>query len=125
MKRPVWRYSLETTSNAPLAVVKARLAAMQSPLPLSVCAPRLGGKPPTAWRQQSLELRAEPEGGLRLEWNASMGGLQETASLVAHAVEQGCRLRVEGRLKGWPLLWKLGLLGWRSEGLLERFVHSL
>ena len=79
MKRPVWRYSLEVESNAPLALVRAKLESMADALPLSVFAPRLGGRGPRAWRQDQFQ----------------------------------------------PLLWKVGLLGWRSEALLLGFIKSL
>ena len=125
MKRPVWRYSTEATTDAPLPVVKARLETLDSPLCLSVFAPMLGGSGPKAWRQESAEPLAESEGWLRLRWTARLGGLEETAGIAVRVADGRCQLLAEGKLKGWPLLWKVGLLGWRSEGLLKRFVASL
>lgn len=125
MKRPVWRYATEATTDAPMSVVKAKLEALDSPLRLSVFAPMLGHSEPKAWRQESTEPVVESGDWLRLQWTARLGGLQEAASIAVRAVDGGCQLRAEGKLKGWPLLWKVGLLGWRSEGLLKRFVASL
>lgn len=122
MKRPVWRYAQEAATNAPLDVVQARLGSLASAWPLSVCAPRLSIREPRRWRQLSLQRTAD---GLGVAWTAHLGGLQEEATFAVRSTSEGCVLRAEGRLKGWPLLWKIGLLGWRSEGLLQRFVASL
>lgn len=122
MKRPVWRYVQEATTSAPLEVVRVRLASLDSALPLSVCAPRLSARMPRLWKQTSMQ-RAED--GLRLHWTACFGGLLEQGTFEVRCEGGGCILRTEGKLKGWPLLWKIGLLGWRSEGLLRRFVAEL
>lgn len=122
MKRPVWRYAEQVATNAPLAVVRGRLEAMESALPLSVCVPRLLGRPPGRWVQESLRRAGD---GLRVEWSARLGGLAEDGWIEAQADGEGSRLATGGRLKGWPLLWKVGLLGWRSESLLQRFVANL
>lgn len=125
MKRPVWRYAQEATTNAPFEVVRAKLVSLEEALPLSVFAPRLGGRGPRAWRQASFEAAAEIEGGIARSWTATLGGITEEASISIHRTDAGCMVRTAGKLKGWPLLWKIGLLGWRSEGLLIRFIRSL
>ncbi len=120
MKRPVWNYRVEATTNAPIDVVAARLGSLPSAFVLSVCCPRRGQG--GGWVQESASPTAELPG---LQWTARCGGLTETARFSAEPEGAGCRLRAEGRLKGWPLLWRLPLLEWRSEGLLRRFVASL
>jgi hypothetical protein len=125
VKRPVWRYSQEATTTAPLEVVRAKLAGLGSAALLSVCAPRLGGREPAGWQQENFPPPEAVEDGFRRCWTARQGALLETASFLVKSTETGCLLRAEGKLKGWPLLWKVGLFGWRSEGLLQRFVDGL
>lgn len=125
MKRPVWRYRLEATTNAPVEVVKARLAGLDSALQLSACCPRLGRGEARGWHQTAWARSDQPPDGFRLDWSAQAGGLLEEAWFSVQATPAGCLLRAEGRLKGWPLLWKLPLLEWRSDGLIQRFVASL
>jgi hypothetical protein len=38
---------------------------------------------------------------------------------------KGAHLRLEGRLKGWTGFVLLGLLRWRTDRLLDRFVEEL
>lgn len=124
MKRPVWRYSQEATTNAPFEVVLAKLESLEEALPLSVFAPRFG-RCTDSWRQTGFPVAAEIQDGIARSWTANLGGIVEEASISVHRTEAGCELRTAGKLKGWPLLWKVGLLGWRSETLLVRFIRSL
>lgn len=125
MKRPVWNYRVEATTTAPIDVVQAGLLGLASALPLSVCCPRLGKGDARGWVQTSATVPERAPGFLRLEWTAQAAGLVEAAAFTARATGSGCLLRAEGRLKGWPLLWKLPLLEWRSEGVIRRFVAGL
>jgi hypothetical protein len=38
---------------------------------------------------------------------------------------KGAHLRLEGRMKGWSAFLLFGLLRWRTDRLLDRFVEEL
>lgn len=125
MKRPVWNYRLEATTNAPIEVVQAKLRSLASARPLSVCGPRWADGAAKGWTQTASSEPEASSAAIRLGWSARSAGLVEEAWFSAQATEAGCALRAEGKVKGWPLLWRLPLLEWRSQGLIQRFVASL
>jgi hypothetical protein len=54
-----------------------------------------------------------------------MGGAEESGTLVLAPDPKGAHLRLEGRLSGWAGFLLLGLLRWRTDRLLDRFVEEL
>ena len=113
MKRPVFTFEAELLTDAPFELVAERLrtaspAAFKSLRPLGI------------W--------AEPEAladRLVLCWSRSVAGAEEAGRLVLIPHEKGAQLRLEGRMKGWAGFLLFGLLRWRTDRLLDRFVEEL
>ena len=50
---------------------------------------------------------------------------EESGALILTSHEKGTHLRLEGRMKGWAGILFFGLLRWRTDRLLDRFVEEL
>jgi hypothetical protein len=71
---------------------------------------------------------ADPEqspGRLVLRWSRTTAGAEATGALIFAPDPKGAHLRLEGRLKGWMGFLLLGMLRWRTDRLLDRFVEEL
>jgi hypothetical protein len=60
-----------------------------------------------------------------LRWSRTRGGAEESGELFLVTDPKGAHLRLKGRLKGWAGFLYLGLLRWRTDRLLDRFVEEL
>ena len=114
MKTPVFRFEAEILTDAPFGAIAARLAALGSPTGLSCLRPFHGWLP--------LE---QGEDRLVLRWRHAWGGSEESGELRIVPDPKGAHLRLEGRLKGWTGFLLLGLLRWKTDRLLDRFVEEL
>jgi hypothetical protein len=114
VKRPVFSFEAEILTDAPFAHIAARLMGLGSPGEL----PSL--RPLGPWQPLIVEERE-----LRLGWTRRVLGTEECGSLVIRPEAEGARLRLEGRLKGWGGFLRLGLVRWRTDRLLDRFVEDL
>ena len=110
MATPVFSFSEEILTDAPLAVVVARLS---EPTALACLAP-FG-----PWS-------ATPQGeGLVLAWRRRRLGSEESGTITVAAHDKGAHLRLEARHRGWTAFGSFGLLSWHSDQLLERIVEAL
>ena len=113
--RPVWSFSLERTTNAPIELVASRLK---------------NGAGFQGWhpRHRSAVLRVVHEDASRVEIHHESrpiwGVLEQDRYLVVRQGE-GLLLTYEARFKGWPVLVMMSW--WRivSDRLWERFVEKL
>ena len=113
MKRPVFSFEAEILTDAPHDQILARLR--EAGPGAFKCLRPLG-----AW--------AEPEqapGRLVLRWSNLRGGTEESGELLVTPDPRGAHLQLRGRLKGWTGFLFLGLLRWRTDRLLDRFVEEL
>ena len=113
MKRPVFSFEAELLTDAPYEHIAGRLRS---------------GSPQAFKSLQPLRVWAAPEdtaGGLILRWGRTVAGAQESGELTLAADPKGARLRLEGRMKGWGAFLLFGLLRWRTDRLLDRFVGEL
>ncbi len=113
MKRPVFSFESELLTDAPYEDIVGRL--------------RSDG--PSAFKSlRSLSVWAAPEAApdrLVLCWARLVMGARESGELTLSADPRGAHLRVEGRMKGWAAFLVFGLLRWRTDRLLDRFVEEL
>jgi hypothetical protein len=114
VKTPVFRFESEVLTDAPFESIGARLAALGSPTDLPCLRAFRGWQP-----------LAREDGRLVLRWRHAWLGAEESGSLSISPDPKGAHLRLDGRLKGWMGFVLLGLLRWRTDGLLDRFVEDL
>ncbi len=62
---------------------------------------------------------------IRLRWERHVAGTLEQGALRIRQDERGAHLHLEGRMKGWSSFIFFGLLRWRTDRLLDRFVEEL
>ncbi len=114
MRQPVFSFEAEILTDAPFEQVAARLQALASPAELrSLKAFR---------RWQPVEVAADR---LSLRWERTRFGALEQGNILIRPDDRGAHLRLEGRLRGWGGFLLLGLLRWRTDRLLDRFVEDL
>lgn len=113
--RPVWSFSLERTTNAPLELVTSRLK---------------DGAGFHAWhprhRQALLRVVHEDDGRVELHHESTpLPGVVEFDRYLVTRQGDGLLLIYEARFKGWPVLVMMSW--WRivSNRLWERFVETL
>jgi len=113
VKTPVFRFEAELLTDAPLEHIVGRL---QRPGPQSFkCLRPLG-----TWA--ALE---EVSGQWVLGWTRTIAGAEESGSLTLASDAKGAHLRLDGHMKGWAGFLLFGLLRWRTDRLLDRFVEEL
>ena len=113
MKRPVFSFEAELLTDAPFDHLVGRLR--QEP-------------PQTFKSLRALGVWGAPElvgDRLLLHWSRRVLGAEESGALILAAHEKGTHLRLEGRMKGWAGILLFGLLRWRTDRLLDRFVEEL
>ncbi|GLH66567.1 hypothetical protein [Geothrix edaphica] len=113
MKQPVFTFEAELLTDAPYEHIAGRLR-RESPAAFK----SLG----------SLKVWAPPEEGAELmvlRWARTVGGATESGVLTLAPNPKGAHLRLEGRMKGWSAFMLFGLLRWRTDRLLDRFVEEL
>jgi hypothetical protein len=114
VKIPVFFFEAEILTDAPFAAIAARLGALGSPADMRCLHPL------REW------LPVEQAGDrIILRWRRSWRGSEESGEVTITSDPKGAHLRLEGRLKGWTGFVLLGLLRWRTDRLLDRFVEEL
>jgi len=113
VKRPVFSFEAELLTDAPYDHIAGRLR-HANPLTFKSLRPLSGWAP--------LE---EDEGRLVLRWARRVAGAEESGMLILAPDPKGAHLRLEGRMKGWSAFLLFGLLRWRTDRLLDRFVEEL
>jgi hypothetical protein len=113
VRRPVFSFQAELLTDAPFEHIRARVLAVG----------------PEGFKSlRALTRWAVPEVSndrLVLRWFRTVGGAEESGTLVLAPDPKGAHLRLEGRLSGWAGFLLLGLLRWRTDRLLDRFVEEL
>ncbi len=113
MKRPVFSFEAELLTDAPFDHVEGRLRKEGPSAFKSLAALH-------TWTEAVQE-----EGRLVLRWNRVVAGAEESGSLILSPDPRGAHLHLEGRMKGWSAFLFFGLLRWRTDRLLDRFVGEL
>lgn len=113
MKRPAFSFESEILTDAPFDHIAGRL--------------REGG---AAGFSSLRALRAwapiEDAGErLVLRWARTVAGAEESGEFTVSSDPKGAHLRLTGRMKGWPGFLLFGMLRWRTDRLLDRFVEEL
>ncbi len=113
MTRPVFSFEVELLTDAPFDHIVGRLrneapSVFKSLRPLGVWA-----------------VPEESPGSLVLHWERAVAGAEESGELMLFPDPKGARLRLEGRMKGWAGFLFFGLMRWRTDRLLDRFVEEL
>ena len=111
MKVPVFRFQEERLTDAPVAVFRDRLSAPGALACLKACP----GLHPLEEEGEELVLR----------WHHLCLGTVEDGTLRVLPRDQGARLRLNGRLRGWGAFLLLGWMRWRTDRLLEHLVRQL
>jgi len=113
VKRPVFSFEAELLTDAPFDHIVGRIRS----------------EPPSSFRSlRSLGAWATPEemaDQVVLRWCRTVAGAEESGALILASHEKGAHLRLEGRMKGWAGILFFGLLRWRTDRLLDRFVEEL
>ena len=113
MKRPVFSFEAELLTDAPFDHIVGRIR----------------NEPPSSFKSlRVLGAWAPLEDGtdqVVLRWRRAVAGAEESGALILTSHEKGTHLRLEGRMKGWAGILFLGLLRWRTDRLLDRFVEEL
>ena len=113
MKQPVFSFEAELLTDAPFAHIAGRL--QNEAAGTFKCLRSLRG-----W--------ATPErtnDGLILRWERALPGAVESGFLAVSPNPKGAHLHIEGRMKGWSGFLFFGILRWRTDRLLDRFVEEL
>jgi hypothetical protein len=113
VKQPVFSFEAELLTDAPYEHIVGRLQ-HESPMAFKSLRSVRGWVPPE-----------EGEGRLVLRWTRTMAGAAESGELILTPDSRGAHLRLEGRMKGWSAFLLFGLLRWRTDRLLDRFVEEL
>jgi hypothetical protein len=113
VKRPVFSFEVEILTDAPYEHIVRRLR-HENPSAFKSLRPLSGWTPPE-----------EGEGRLVLRWVRRVAGAEESGVLILAPNPKGTHLRLEGRMKGWSAFLLFGLLRWRTDRLLDRFVEEL
>jgi hypothetical protein len=113
VKRPVFSFEAELLTDAPFDHILGRIR----------------NESPSAFKSlRALSVWAAPEnkaGQVVLRWSRSVAGAEEAGALILTSHEKGTHLRLEGSMKGWAGVLFFGLLRWRTDRLLDRFVEEL
>jgi hypothetical protein len=113
VKRPVFSFEAELLTDAPFDHIAGRLRS-EAPAGFKCLRSLQGWAPPE-----------ESPDRLVLHWERTLAGAEESGELALFPDPKGARLRLEGRMKGWAGFLFFGLLRWRTDRLLDRFVEEL
>ncbi len=114
MKRPVFSFEAELLTDATFDRIVERLRTLSSPSEFRSLRPLLVWLP--------MEGGAEV---LRLRWERTRWGALEQGSLIICPDARGAHLRLEGRMRGWGGFLLFGVMRWKTDRLLDRFVEEL
>jgi hypothetical protein len=113
VKRPVFSFEAQLLTDAPFDHIVGRIRK----------------ESPSSFKSlRALSAWAPPENGadqVVLRWSRTLAGAEESGALTLAPHEKGTHLRLEGRMKGWAGILFFGLLRWRTDRLLDRFVEEL
>lgn len=113
MATPVFSFEAELLTDAPFEHIAGRLQ---------------NETPGTFKCLRSLRGWTAPEmasDGLILRWERALPGAVESGFLAVSPDPKGAHLHIEGRMKGWSGFLFFGILRWRTDRLLDRFVEEL
>jgi len=113
VKRPVFSFQAELLTDAPFDYIVGRL--QHEALGTFKCLRSLRG-----WTAPELA-----NDGLILRWERALAGAVESGVLTVSRDPKGAHLHIEGRMKGWSGFLFFGILRWRTDRLLDRFVEEL
>ena len=113
MKRPVFSFNAEILTDAPFEHIRERVLAV-GPEGFTSLRAITNWDVPEVFNDR-----------LVLHWFRRVGGAKESGELTLRPDPKGAHLRLEGRLSGWAGFLLLGLLRWRTDRLLDRFVEEL
>lgn len=113
MATPVFRFNAELLTDAPFEHIRERVLAVGPEGFTCLCAITIWDVP---------EVFSDR---LVLRWFRTVAGAEESGELVLAPDPKGAHLRLEGRLSGWMGFLLLGMLRWRTDRLLDRFVEEL
>jgi len=113
VKRPAFSFEAEVLTDAPFDHIVGRLREA-GPLGFKSLRP-LG-----VWEEPEVQ-----ESTAVLRWSRRLAGAEESGVLTMRPDPKGAHLRLDGHLKGWTGFLLLGLLRWRTDRLLDRFVEEL
>jgi hypothetical protein len=111
MKRPVWTFKDEVLTDAPLERIISALGS-------AATNPALQG---LGTRSDALEKNVSVTRWFRPRLIRG----EEWIFIRVAPDEKGARLSLEALSRGWGAFPFLGLLWWRTDGLLDRFVKGL
>jgi hypothetical protein len=111
--QPVFSFEAELLTDAPFDHVLGRLL-RESPASFKSL------RPMGVWAAPE-----EADGRLVLRWARTLAGAEESGVLTLTPDPKGAHLRLEGRMRGWAGFLFFGLLRWRTDRLLDRFVEEL
>ncbi len=114
MKTPAFSFEAEILTDAPFAAIAARLGTLASPADLRCL------RPLREWLPVE-----QTDDRLVLRWRRTWCGSEESGAVIITPDPKGAHLHLEGRLKGWMGFVLLGMLRWRTDRLLDRFVEEL
>lgn len=114
MRAPVFSFGAEVLTDAPFGHIREKVSGAGSPAGFRCL------KPLQVWGP----VEAGPD-EIRLRWERRRTGSEESGCLVIRPDPKGAHLRLEGRMKGWTGLVFFGLLRWKTDRLLDRFVEEL
>lgn len=113
MKRPVFSFEAELLTDAPFKHIAGRL--QNESTGAFRCLRSLRG-----WAAPVVAHDA-----LMLRWEHALPGAVESGVLTISPDPKGAHLHLEGRMKGWSGFLFFGILRWRTDRLLDRFVEEL
>jgi hypothetical protein len=111
---PVFSFDAELLTDAPFEHIRQRLQATKAQAEFR-CLRSLGPWSPLEAEDHELCLR----------WARYRLGTEESGALIIRPDAKGAHLHLEGRMKGWAGILFFGLLRWRTDRLLDRFVEEL
>jgi hypothetical protein len=114
VKEPVFSFEAELLTDAPFNRIAERLNALASPSGFRSLQPLLTWLP--------MEGGAEV---LHLRWERVRWGALEQGGLIIRPDARGAHLRLEGRMRGWAGFLLFGIMRWKTDRLLDRFVEEL
>jgi len=113
VKRPAFSFEAEVLTDAPFDHIVDRLRDVGPQGFKSL-------RPLSRWRDLDVG-----EGRAILAWTRQAAGAEESGELTVTPHPKGAHLRLEGRMKGWSGFLIFGVLRWRTDRLLDRFVEEL
>lgn len=113
MKRPAFSFEAEILTDAPFEYIEGRLRDEGPQAFKSLRVVRV-------WSPLEQE-----EGRLVLRWARVIASAEESGEFTLSPDPKGAHLQLRGRMRGWAGFLLFGMLRWRADRLLDRFVEEL